>query len=161
MFASVSFGSAGEWWTLLKGAAPWMCGCFAVGLAVGFALRRYFPLAILAAAACGLAVAVYAEWTSERVPMSGHRVSTRKRVVMQVLGTRVLVSWSSTGEASRSDCTRSLHSRQTGGPYSLSRKRLVGSRSGSKCSSAQPSHAVSSSTPLYHALAPAGAVRCG
>jgi hypothetical protein len=64
MFASVSFGSAAEWWTLLKGVAPWMCGCFTVGLAVGFVLRRYLPLAILAAAACGLAVAVSAEWTS-------------------------------------------------------------------------------------------------
>src|SRR4051812_42708317 len=64
VFASVSFGSPGEWWALLKGVAPWMCGCFVVGLAVGCVLRRCLPLAILAAAGCGFGLAVYAEWTS-------------------------------------------------------------------------------------------------
>ena len=65
-FASVSvdLGSGAEWLALLKAFLPWILGCFGVGVFTGFVFRRRIAFAIVSAAAVGVAVSVYAMWTS-------------------------------------------------------------------------------------------------
>ena len=61
---SVDLGSGAEWLALLKAVLPWMLWCFGIGVFTGFILRRRIAFAIVSAAAVGVAVSVYAEWTS-------------------------------------------------------------------------------------------------